>query len=653
MRKVIVVHKTHLDIGFTDSARSVLDRYLNVYLPGAMATAQQLNTPGRRRFVWTVGSLLIDEYLRRASDPKPLCEAIERGDIAWHAMPCTTHTELMDRSLAQYALSVSKRLDERFGRRTIAAKMTDVPGHTHALLPCLSQAGVRYLHIGVNGSSRLPKAPVFCRWRCGDAEVLLHYASEYGSEDALGDVALCLAHTEDNLGPPTPDFALKTLRELERKYPNAQIVAGTLDDFAREALAHVDELPIIDEEIGDTWIHGAATDPYKMGAYRELLRARDRWLADEPSAAATPQFDELQRNLLMTCEHTWGRDSKRWLGDYRNWAKRDFEAARKRDLVPMEDALPAGERVFADAQALRTGRESYGMMEASWAEQRAYARNAAALIPPRYREALDARLAALRPSAPDPLQECGERSFVMGARRVEIAPSGALLLPNEAVSIQPVRYAVYGADTVRRCYESYNRNRQTTYQWSWPDFGKPGLEASGIKDHAFDYELVCVHRQDHTLTVALRAPGEAAEAYGAPRTIHMAYRFGDAIDMRVSWYQKDASRIPEELILPMRLGASGALRVWKLGIAVDPLRVLEGGNRRMHAVDAVSRGSVRVETLHAPLCAIGEGGVYDISERIASEDEGIAFVLYNNRWNTNFSLYYEENAAFDFHIVLP
>ena len=33
----------------------------------------------------------------------------------------------MDRELFQYGLSLSQKLDERFGMKTVAAKMTDVP----------------------------------------------------------------------------------------------------------------------------------------------------------------------------------------------------------------------------------------------------------------------------------------------------------------------------------------------------------------------------------------------------------------------------------------------------------------------------------------------------------------------------------------------
>ena len=198
IKKVIVVHKTHLDIGFTDSAQNVMHKYLETFIPGAVKTARECNRDGKRNFVWTVGSYLIERYLKEGSDPGMLEKAIEDGLIVWHGLPLTTHTELMDGKLFEYGLSIPKRLDERFGRRTIAAKMTDVPSHTHAMVPYLAKAGIKYLHIGINGSSKMVKLPPLCRLRYGEDEVILDYAALYGASSVCGDCAMEFAHTPDN-----------------------------------------------------------------------------------------------------------------------------------------------------------------------------------------------------------------------------------------------------------------------------------------------------------------------------------------------------------------------------------------------------------------------------------------------------------------------
>ncbi len=72
IKKVFVIHKTHLDIGFTDSAQAVLHRYMETFIPGAIATAHACNRNGEKNFVWTVGSYLIELYLEKSCSARPL-----------------------------------------------------------------------------------------------------------------------------------------------------------------------------------------------------------------------------------------------------------------------------------------------------------------------------------------------------------------------------------------------------------------------------------------------------------------------------------------------------------------------------------------------------------------------------------------------------
>ena len=64
IKKVHVVYKTHLDIGFTDMGRNVLDRYVKEYIPHSVRLAEEMNGGKEKRFIWTVGSYLIDYYLK-------------------------------------------------------------------------------------------------------------------------------------------------------------------------------------------------------------------------------------------------------------------------------------------------------------------------------------------------------------------------------------------------------------------------------------------------------------------------------------------------------------------------------------------------------------------------------------------------------------
>ncbi len=335
-KEVLVLFKTHLDIGFTDYAKSIVEKYINEFIPAAIRVGYELkntDTP----FRWTTGSYLIWEALKRDTTGK-VEAAVKDGILNWHALPFTTHTELMNERLFEEGLSLSQKLDERFGRKTIGAKMTDVPGHTAGMLPALARAGVRFLQIGVNPATPLPPVPPLFRWKQGAHEIVVMYQGDYGAQDCVGESIIHFAHTGDNCGPQSAEVIANVYREIEAKHPGCILRAATIDDIAERACALTD-LPTVEGEIGDTWIHGAATDPQKLSRYRKVLRHIE-------SMDVLP-FDAAD-HLLLIPEHTWGRDLKKTLTDLTHYTHDEM------------DALGEGAR----------------KMELSWEEQRDYVRAA-------------------------------------------------------------------------------------------------------------------------------------------------------------------------------------------------------------------------------------------------------------------------------------
>ena len=119
VKKVHIIYKTHLDVGFTDLSANIFRKYDEKFIPKALATAEALNTPEKTQFIWTVGSFVIDRYLETAPAPEreKLEEAIRRGWITWHGLPFTTHTELMDDSLFRYAYRSAAALTSDSAKR--------------------------------------------------------------------------------------------------------------------------------------------------------------------------------------------------------------------------------------------------------------------------------------------------------------------------------------------------------------------------------------------------------------------------------------------------------------------------------------------------------------------------------------------------------
>lgn len=659
VREVHVIFKTHLDLGFTDFAAKVQAGYFRYFFPRAIALARALRERGGpERFVWTVGSWLIYQYLEKESaTDKPLLErAIRDGDIVWHGLPFTTHSELMDASLFRHGLSLSKKLDRRFGRRTIAAKMTDVPGHTRAIVPLLARAGVRFLHIGTNPASTAPDVPPVFIWRHEGHELVVMYHTSYGdlmTPPGL-DVGICFAHAGDNHGPQTREQVLGVFETLRGRFPEARIIGSTLNAFAARLLTIRSSLPVIEQEIGDTWIHGVGSDPGKVRTFRAFCRLRNRWLgADRAhSRGGRKLIDDFSDELLCIPEHTWGMDEKTHLADYSLYTRAELRRLR--------------------------GRKSTKRFEASWAEQRQYLVRAAEAVKasPLARE-VNAVLDERKPAAPDTdgFSRVSDLARVFATRHFDLrfdAATGAIAGFKArktgrtwADARHPLGlfiYEIFSAADYRRFAAQYLRDLEQHRAWAIPDFTKPGMEKLKYAHQRWNPALKkLLYRAGdgrHDFILNLEMPAPPVEQFGCPKALTLEVSVSDlapAVTLKLQTFKKNACRLPEAMwfsFCPVVL-AEGTWTLDKMGEAIDPRRVVRNGNRKLHAVTqgvryADAKSSFVVDTLDAALVAPGEPSLLDFNNRLPNLRRGMHFNLYNNVWGTNFPMWYADDMLFRF-----
>lgn len=643
IREVGVVFKTHLDIGFTDLAANIVRRYLADFIPSALAFAKATRDRPNR-FVWTTGSWLTHRYLEDApaAGRRAMEEAIEAGDFHWHALPFTSHTEFMDTSLFRLGLRYTKILDQRFGRKTRAAKLTDVPGHTIGIVPLLADAGVRLLHIGINPGSKPVSVPPAFLWRLDGREIIVVYEADYGGVAVLpGGSALSVNLTGDNLGPQNPSEIDAVYERLRAAHPHARLVPGGMDVLVDKYWKHRAALPVVESEIGDTWIHGVGTDPWKAAAFRELSRLRNRWIAGRRLAFGDATDLAFGEQLLLTAEHTWGMDLKTHLKDWKNYGHRPFARVR---------SLPHFRKV-----------------ESSWVEQRAYLKKAVAALPADLATEARAALKPLRPAKPKkqagwttvdtasrvtlPGHELGFDPATGGLSHLRI---GDERRSRASATRQLGRFfrQTYSQADYDRCYAQYNRHEA---QWIRDDFTKPGLSASvraGVQSPA----LVSLERHADGRRVRAWLRFDAtARRDGAPAEALAGWMVDDdgALTLTLDWFDKPAVRLPEAYWLAFRpkLAADAQWTYRKLGQWIDPRDVVAGGSRELHAIeDDVRAGDFTLTTLDAALVAPGEGSLLDFHQKIPRPDAGLAFNLFNNRWGTNFPMWSEGDARFRFKL---
>lgn len=678
VKKVYVVFKTHLDVGFTDFSAKVVEKYKTQFIPKVFDMKFE-------NFIWTTGSWLIAEFLRTATPESQakMENAIRTGRISWHALPFTTHTEYMDAGLFEYGLSLSQKLDKAYGRKTIGGKMTDVPGHTVAMVPILARNGVEFLHLGKNPACTAPDVPGIFRWRAATGEeVVVMYDKDYGQDMVIPGTgeAVYFAHTGDNNGPPSEEDLTLLFQELAKKYPGAQLVAADLTTVAKAVLPIRESLPVFTQEMGDTWIHGVGTDPRKTSGFRGLLRLR----SSLPSAEA----EALNRELLPVPEHTWGMDEKTHLIEFMPFVKKLGELLDGKSFGEMEklwteaggglmglvNSLPAEKKERAlslleehrftafsrEAFEARRVEEPFRKMERSWQEQREYLNNAVAALSPENRARAQKVLEEYKIPMPDltGFQQKAAGDVIQAAGyQLVFRPDGAICRLTKGEKLLADEAHLWCAP----CYEAFCKEDYDRFQrqylvakplWAVLDTGKVGME-SGISGHkTAQITLTGVYVKENRVVATMEIAGETHTRYGAPgKLATILDLFPDRVEIDFAWWEKPASRVAEAIwlgICPM----DSKVSLGKLGAWIDPLGVVSHGNRALHAVDAgVRAGDLFIETLDTALVAPGTPHLTNFDDAQPSLEQGVFFNLYNNIWGTNFPMWYEEDARFRFVVT--
>ena len=629
IEKVYVAFKTHLDVGFTDLSSVVTERYVHDFIPKAIEVSERLRADGSGdRYVWTTGSWLIWKYLRTASPEavKQLEEAIGRGDIVWNSVPYTVESETMTRELFETCLLLSKRLDKKYNKQTIAAKMTDVPGVTRSIIDPMYDAGIRLLHVGINSACPLPSVPTFCRWRSPSGnDLLLVYQKDYGEDEVLpdGKTVVSINFTGDNHGPHSYERVKKIYADLRKRYPQAQLVGASFNDVARELLLIKKDLPVVTSEIGDTWIFGYGGAPIRMAKFRAVSRLYSQWLNEGKIKKDSDVALDFAAELGLIAEHTQGVDVKTHL---RQWDKYDMDKFLK----------GRSEGVFS-------------MAEASWKEIDNYIDSAIAFLP-----------ASLQKEAREVVAEVDKvklednsKMKPMARKRWEQPIAGGMTLAG-------LSYQMFDGDD----YDDFqNRYLRARYGWALDDLGKRGLKES----HAVSVTLyaqtmaqsVRKEKKGTRIITELRFPeNEKVDKRVYPERIQVncfTTKNGKRSEVALTIYGKPAVRLPESYWLSFTVPGIESVIAEKMGERVNLMDVVEKGNRQMHGIDRyvdliTSGETIRISSKEAFLLNVGEAQGLNYSTNYPDKRKGVHFNLNNNLWGTNFSMWNEGSLTYHFVI---
>ncbi len=656
VKRVLVMFKCHLDVGFIDTQAAITRKYFEQYFPLAIRTAGTLRQAGEERYVWTTGSWLLYEYLEQASaeNRKRMEQAIGDGDIAWHALPFTWQTELLSRSAISGAIGFSKSLDRRFGRKTTGAKMTDVPGHSRGLIGPLAENGVTFLDIGVNSASTPPDVPAAFVWKdpSGASVTMIYHRLEYGGVVRVpeSDLAVAVEVRDDNEGPHTVEEIRTIYADLRKQFPKASIRATNLTEIGNAVTPYKATLPVVTQEIGDTWIYGVSSDPVKLARYREILRLRTEWIDQGKLKVGDPVDLAFLARFALAAEHTWGTDTKTWL---------DFD------------------HYTPDALAAMLDQPHYKTVTGSWVEKRADIDQGIARLPPALRVEANERLARLKPVAPETSQmKACDASAALETAHFTIAldpVTGAVVRlrskrsGREWSSVEHPLASFSYQTLSKRDYDQFLASYITAQtDWAPKDFGKPNIEKFGAQSRTWTTKLAHCHwgedPDQHRIVAHLRiedaGTGPAVTAWPADVYLELTLPKSEPlIHLNLTWFGKRANRLPEAMWFTFNPIAPRPEN-WmlsKLDGLVSPSDVVRGGNRHMHAVSSGlgyqdELGRFTIETLDAALVVLGEKSPIYFSNSQPDLSKGIHFSLFNNGWGTNYIQWFGEDMQFRFTI---
>ena len=634
IKKVYLIFKTHLDIGYTELSSVVERQYIREFIPKTLELIDRLKSEqAEERYVWTTGSWLVWEYLKQAPPEavKKFETAISQGDIVWNGVPYTVQSEMMSKDLFVTCLKLSQELDRRFGEKTMSAKMTDVPGHTRGIISCLSDAGITLFHIGANSSSPILDMPTICRWKNTDGkEIVLLYQYTYGEDMVLpdGETVVSVNFTGDNHGPHSLQEVKNIYAAARKKYPDAKIVSASFNEVAADIRNMWNRIPVVTSEIGDTWVFGLGSSPMRIARYRELSRLYTQWVQTGKMDMNSLLAIDFAVRLGRVAEHTWGLSVGRYLKNWDKYSMDDFIASRNT--------------------------QTFRYMEQSWAEEDENIDKAIALLPPDLqKEALKEMEKIVKPVVPniktqdrDPqLNEHGAYTMLAGGVETVI---GELV------------YQTYSTDDYTAFHNSFLRIQP---EWALISLGKPGLDKTNAKSVTLHANVknckVVKNKKSTSIQCSLRFPAdEVVDPRVLPESVVIEYtipKAGHPIEMKVSLINKPAVRLPEAYLLSFIPKGIQSILAEKMGDMVDVSDVVPGGSREIHAIDnyidlITGKGTVRITSLDAPIVVIGERKMLNYSKQLPDLTKGVHFCLVNNLWGTNFSMWWEGSISYRFII---
>jgi len=689
VEEIILVFKTHFDIGYTKLASEVLENYRTGMIDNALDVVDASRwLPDDRKFVWTIPGWPLAKIVenQRAVRGNRLDRAIREGRFAVHALPFTTHTETLVEEDLVRGLRFASNINRQYDRPpSTDAKMTDVPSHVWFLPTLLAHSGVTFMHEGTNAGSSDPDVPLlYFREGPDGSRVLTMHVDGYGSgidppKDWPYKTWLGLIHTGDNHGPPRPEEVEALFKECTEKYPNAKVRIGRLSDFGNAILEKEDHdtIPVVRGDMPDTWIHGAMCDPQGQAIARHV-HERLSYLEIANTVAAikqkekfsqevTQKIAEAREQSLLYGEHTWG-GSLSWLYKYAEGEHLPFGDAWRNLWRSQNDWSSEQKRLVQSWEEksgyIRKANEIATELEKSFGEEPRFQFNplpwelrnySGTIFPPggiEKRTLPYFHYNGLYETGKDYSDQSQWYQITIDGKTGQVKSLVDRVRKRELLASKPERAQgfVYHRASAAVCEQFMNDYAQNT-EWDWvrSEIGKQGIPKDTKEQWIVPTEIESLvtrsHHEGATMTITYK---KTPELPFDKLMLHITlYRFRPEIKFQLEGKGKKADTWPEAGYFHFPLNIENPqFRLGRLGGIMDPASdIVPGSNRHMLwlrtglAVFGEDGWGVGICPLETPLVSLGEPGGWRYSKDYVPDKANVYFNLFNNQWTTNFRLW--------------
>ena len=708
IKTIHMINSNHFDAGYANMTVDIVNLYFDVYFQRAASVGAQLRSPkhagqkGAGPLKWMTFSWLISLFFDcppgmllhcpNKQQKSNITDAIAAHDIVWPAFPHNAELATGDPSLLKFGVKFSQNLATRFNASVATVLSTrDVPGMPRSSLKILKEAGVTALSEGMNGRMVPVNVPPSFVWKSQEGQegeitlmpTLWHWHG-YGEISEPGnpiripgtDDALCYCWRGDNEGPP-----LSAMEVLDNAINIAisvglneiDIVSSTLDDYVKEVEKDNawSTLPIITQDLSDSWIWGVGSDPIKVSRMRALTRARTLCeLHDTPKYCGEDDasFSNFSRLMLKNMEHTWGVSVYHYGPESdQHWSNTEFHA----QLEAKESHL-------------------VGMIS-SWKEQRIWGIDDALLaLPPNHPVLLYATkdiqdVTLDNDVLPMPSKEGfsvvsidsknGSTGLItIGKYQISVGNDGGLnslvddLSSTEWVDVPTTTMQQDGGGNSNLGVFRYQTLIEDDFvQWrsvylipgsgGENEYGKPSsfMNSTPTPVHQLaspTLRQVWVNTETEKMYVRATFEDDSlVDDYGAPQEVWWLWSFSSSsssadISMRLFLFNKTATRLPEAGYVSFSPRVDGGS--WShsiLGEWSDPNDIAEGAAKGLHYVDERSTLLSNVRTGQQVEIGSSDSGLLRWGEPLpfptpltknVNTSIGPSFCLHNNIWNTNY-----------------